>query len=133
MNSFARTLLYAWELPQNICGHVMRCVTKIDSFGCVKDAVYYVTSKIHGGVTLGEYIFLSTASAKKELTRYHEYGHVLQSRMLGPLYLIVIGLPSIIRAAIGKYKDYYKFYTESWADKLGGIVRDEEGNRVLKG
>ena len=131
MRKFLKVLLYIWELPQNICGLVFKLFISVEAFGCVKDVTYYVSSSFHGGVTLGEYIFLSTASSKKELTRYHEYGHVRQSRYLGWFYLIVIGLPSIIRAGLNLYKDYYKFYTESWADKLGGIVRDEEGNRVL--
>lgn len=54
-------------------------------------------------------------------------GHAKQSRLLGPLYLIVIGLPSILWAGIhGKVaprKSYYWFYTERWADRLGGVGR----------
>jgi hypothetical protein len=59
----------------------------------------------------------------------HEYGHAIQSRILGPLYLIIIGIPSIIWAAlygsiIPRYKNnYYRFYTEKWADKLMNIKR----------
>lgn len=132
MGKIVKVLLYLWQLPQNIIGLIMKMVLPIDAFGNVGDVVYYVSSKMSGGVTLGEYIFLSINSSEKKLTRQHEYGHVKQSRMLGPLYLFVIGIPSITRAAFNLYKDYYKFYTESWADKLGGITRDEQGNRMLK-
>ena len=131
MDSLLKVLLFVWELPQNLCGIIFKAIIKIESFGSVKDVTYYVSSQMSGGVTLGEYIFLSESASKRELTRYHEYGHVRQSRYLGWFYLIVIGLPSIIRAGLNLYKDYYNFYTESWADKLGGITRDEEGNRVL--
>lgn len=132
MNKVVKVILWIWCLPQNIIGLLMRVFLDINCFGSVKDVTYYVIDCITGGITLGEYIFLGAKASTRELTRYHEYGHVRQSRMLGPFYLIVIGLPSIIRAWLNLYKDYYKFYTESWADKLGGIIRDEQGNRILK-
>ena len=59
----------------------------------------------------------------------HEYGHTLQSKMLGPLYLIVIGLPSLIWAWLygpvipWSKNGYYVFYTEKWAEKLGEVKR----------
>ena len=59
----------------------------------------------------------------------HEYGHTRDSRMFGPLYLIVIGLPSIIWAWMygtiikPTQNGYYKFYTEKRADRLGGVER----------
>lgn len=64
----------------------------------------------------------------------HEYGHQLQSYILGPLYILVIGLPSglwcwFIQDWVNKIRkkknkpelDYYWFYTESWANKLGKV------------
>ena len=69
-----------------------------------------------------------------EETIKHEYGHQLQSYILGPLFLLVIGLPSglwcwFIQDLINKKRkkknkpelDYYWFYTESWANKLGKV------------
>lgn len=57
-------------------------------------------------------------------------GHVRQSRMLGPLYLPLIGLQSLCHAAVHydlcgrkKYKPYTHFWTERWADRLGGVRR----------
>lgn len=132
MSKIVKVLLWIWCLPQNIIGLLMRVFLDINAFGAINDATYYITDCIKGGVTLGEYIFLGAKASGKALTKYHEYGHVRQSRLLGPFYLIVIGLPSIIRAGLNLYKDYYAFYTESWADKWGGITRNEQGNRVLK-
>jgi hypothetical protein len=59
----------------------------------------------------------------------HEWGHSQQSKYLGPLYLLIIGIPSFLWAAItifsyrvlGRKLKYYKFYTERWADKIAGI------------
>lgn len=57
----------------------------------------------------------------------HEYGHTIQSCILGPFYLFVIGIPSFIWAhgrrfnmnrMSGKYR-YSDFYPERWANHLG--------------
>lgn len=71
---------------------------------------------------MGQYIILHST---KEKSIKHEYGHCIQSRILGPLYLIVIGLPSIMHAWLCRCKNhsYYDFYPEKWADKLAGIKR----------
>ena len=56
----------------------------------------------------------------------HEYGHCRQSRILGPFYLLVIGLPSLLWAlwwTPGRSVGYYSFYTERLADRLGGVKR----------
>ena len=81
-----------------------------------------------GGISLGNTIIVYQ---EDENVVKHEYGHQIQSMYLGPLYLIVIGLPSIIWAGLiyghivpRKPNGYYKFYTESWADKLGGVIRN---------
>lgn len=67
----------------------------------------------------------------------HEYGHTVQSLILGPLYLPIIGIPSFARAAVrtaltpllrkkGKeLKSYYSFYTEKTANVLGERVTGE--------
>lgn len=85
--------------------------------------------KLTSGLTLGNFIFINSLAGQKTLD--HEYGHTLQSVILGPLWLIVIGLPSIIWCgAFARYRektntDYYAFYTEKWADKLGKVKRGE--------
>lgn len=51
---------------------------------------------------------------------HHEYGHALQSAMLGPLYLPLIGLPSfLVSQDIVRYDgNNFDFYTEKWANIL---------------
>lgn len=88
----------------------------------------YFDSKIsyirwnNGAVSLGMFIFMfGEYWIGDEETKAHEYGHSIQSKILGPLYLLVIGLPSIIWAAfIYRFtkKSYFWFYTEAWANKL---------------
>lgn len=87
--------------------------------------VYYSTN-IRGGISLGVAICINDAYRVSDRYVRHEYGHVLQSHMLGPLYLLVIGIPSFIHAWIydGSWRGYYRFYTERWANKLGGVEID---------
>lgn len=64
----------------------------------------------------------------------HEYGHTIQSLILGPLYLFVVGIPSFIwcnnKKCIAMRQDnnksYYDLYCESWANRLGEAVTHEE-------
>lgn len=57
----------------------------------------------------------------------HEYGHTIQSLILGPLYLIVIGIPSTLWGFLPscnkkrrtKRISYFSFFTEKWANHLG--------------
>ena len=97
-----------------------------------KGITYVVSEKMSGGISLGNYIILQESYGDKNERKDvwdHEWGHTRDSRMFGPLYLIVIGLPSLIWAwmygSIIPYTDngYYKFYTEKRADRLGGVVR----------
>ena len=80
-----------------------------------------VVTECNFSVSLGMFVFVRTKSA--ELLR-HEYAHTLQSLMLGPLYLLVIGLPSILWAGVFvNYRKrrnipYRSFYTEKWADRI---------------
>jgi hypothetical protein len=54
---------------------------------------------------------------------WHEFGHYRQSLLLGPLYLPLIGLPSVCWAMVKKAGlfaavPYCAFPTERWADRL---------------
>lgn len=135
MKTFKSIILWIWQLPQNLLGlafmlflrPLRRVETDIDTIAAV-----YVSERMSGGISLGDYAYVSKVSSRDEKTIRHEgIGHPRQSRMLGPLYLLVIGLPSLLHAwlngAIGccdRHPDgYYHFYTESWADRLGGVKR----------
>jgi hypothetical protein len=117
---------YIWQLPQHLVAIIywvwlyLRDQLVYGEFN--KDYILY-TKKTKGSVTLGKYIFASENAGDKIIM--HESGHVKQSLYLGPLYLIVIGLPSLIWAMTYKKvfhcDDYFSFYTEAWANKLGGV------------
>lgn len=119
-------LLYLWQLPQNLLGLLFLLFLKGEEKHILNDISFYYIDRFPGGISLGKYIILGT---KREESIKHEYGHCIQSKYLGWLYLLVVGIPSLIWASlyggIIKHTEngYYKFYTEKSADKLGGVKR----------
>ena len=81
---------------------------------------------------LGMFIFMSDELPADDhrRIRVHEYGHTVQSMILGPLFLLVIGLPSMLWAVLPVFKryrrenrvSYYSFFPERWANHLGERV-----------
>lgn len=115
-----KAFLYLHQLPQNLVGVVLRLIYKGNDSD-YEGAIVRKSAKMKGGISLGKYIIVGARASKK--TIMHEYGHCIQSKYLGWLYLLVIGLPSIIRASMGRPETYYDFFTEKWADRLGGVNR----------
>ncbi len=127
MSIFLRVLLYIWQLPQNLLGLFFLLFLRPEFSIVFRTSKIYYSTEMRGGISLGHYIFLNEKywdeGGDSEL---HEYGHSIQSMWLGPLYLFVIGIPSILWAAWwneSRGVSYYKFYTEALADKLGGVER----------
>lgn len=127
-----KILLYIWQLPQNLLGLLVILFTKAEK----TNPFYWRTSKYNLGVSLGRYIIFGAVSDRyiKWQTVKHEQGHQKQSLYLGWLYLLVIGLPSVIGNLYDRiahkrwsYEDREKWYYnqpwEKWADKLGGVDR----------
>lgn len=131
-------LLYIWQLPQNLIGLLLLWYYKPNRKHVIDDDVeIYFTNDFPGGISLGKYSIVQAyhyrtdinESLKRDTVRHEAIGHAKQSKYLGPLYLFVIGIPSIVWAGLyGSVipetpNGYYKFYTEKWADKLGGVIR----------
>ena len=113
-----------WQLPQNIVALVMLpFMGKLKLVSFRKFCWCIEGQNMSGGISLGNIAIVSHAEAKREVYVAHEQlGHTVQSKILGPLYLFVIGIPSIIHAWLHKKCPcYYHFYTEKWANKCAGI------------
>lgn len=134
-----RAFLLVWEAPQNALGagalavQVLRGGAKRVAFA---DERVFVELHGDGAVSLGLFVFFSRADNRYvpvgAENRDHEYGHSFQSRLLGPLYLPLVGIPSTLRVAYAiahlrmrgrRWAHYYDGYPERWADVLGAVDR----------
>ena len=130
--------LYIWQLPQNLLGLILIMFYHPKHKHIMDDGIeIHYSSTMLGGISLGKYTIVNTNhyrkdikdSLKRDTVRHEAIGHTKQSRIFGPLYLIIIGLPSITWA--GMYgtivkrttNGYYRFWTEAWADKIAGVKR----------
>lgn len=133
-----KLILYLWQLPQNLLGLllIIICRAKRKHY---YDIPCYICKLFHSGISLGQYIILDEIYLRLPYLDLidvlkHENGHSKQSLRLGWLYLLVVGLPSIIRNIYDRIKHkkwsytkrckwYYGGYPENWADKLGEVKR----------
>lgn len=117
-------ILYIWQLPQNIIGLIFsKIVNKTNKSYLYQfqDIDITITNSIKGGVSLGKYIIVGINCNNYNIIS-HEYGHYLQSKILGPMYILIVGIPSIIHniyySTFNKEYDYYSVYPEKWANNL---------------
>jgi len=130
-----RLALLAWEWPQNSLG-ALRLGLALARGRVLKvrfeDERIMVELGEGAAVSLGLFVLWTNEDNPYvpvgAENRAHEYGHSIQSRWLGPLYLPVVGVPSTLRVfyAVGhrhllgqRWSGYYSGFPESWADKLG--------------
>lgn len=129
---------YTFGLPQNIAGGLMTAFLRLRDRNARREPFRHaaVTSwKKDGSMALGGYLFAGSNADESVLV--HEYGHTLQSLVLGPVYLFAIGLPSVIWAnapAAARYRAkkrvrYTSFYPERWASAFGEKVTGKKAYR----
>ena len=124
----------------------------------IKDRHYFYHGAVvtewndKSSVSLGMFVFITKEpffydKLKKEYTMeelsqrllVHEYGHTIQSLILGPLYLIVMGIPSTLWGFLPSLKkkrknqgiSYFSFFTEKWANYLGEKVTNQKSMENL--
>jgi len=140
-------LHWTWALSQNIVGGIGFLLLSLSGkqrhekfHGAV--VTYVDTKKLFGGVSLGMFIFVNGKHSKDNPddgwthdARIHEFGHCVQSILLGPLYWFVVGLPSIVWCSLPPFRKlhdtkatkhiYYKLYCEGWANVWGAAWTGE--------
>ena len=120
-------ILFIWQLPQHIVaiiyfGYLVMMCKDLGVDSRYKQAIV-IPCVMKGAVTLGNYVFVGLNSEYRKTVK-HELGHTIQSKILGPLYLIVIGIPSITYCGLRRLfpslrkKNYYDFFSEKWANNL---------------
>lgn len=127
-------LQLTWGILQNLLGLFLWLILTVLK-PCRKRFVYhgaFVSQwRLKFSMGLGLFIFYGHEGAPDAAeVLVHEYGHTIQSVILGPLFVLVIGIPSLCWAFLPcfvrmrkKRNIYYlDAYCESWANRLGEAV-----------
>lgn len=129
---FYYLLQWTWGLPQNLLGLTLWLFCKGEAQPRFHGAAVKRWRRSSGSAGIGMFLFLQEGYDRELLL--HEYGHSLQSIILGPLFLPVVGLPSLLWAELPvarrfrqrHKKSYYWLYCESWANRLGSLAAKKE-------
>ena len=122
---------WTWGLPQTLAGLAVYLAHRNSEhydYGAARVTVW----DRKDGVSLGKFIF----APDDESMISHEYGHTKQSLLLGPLYLPVIGLPSMLWNRLPYFKSirkktgkaYDSFIIEKSATYLGNQGKSAKRN-----
>ena len=120
----ARIWHVIWGLPQTVVGCAMFLALRRSRRHVSYRSATVTEWRLRSGLSMGMFIFVPEGSTRALLA--HEYGHTLQSLMLGPFYLPVIvvpsliwaGLPQLERMRVRRSYSYYRFSPERWANAL---------------
>ncbi len=150
------TLIYifiqwTWGILQNLLGgfiFLLNCNNKHYWYHGALVTVW----KAKSSVSIGMFVFITdepyfyeklkdshTVQDLSERLLVHEYGHTIQSLILGPLYLILMGIPSTLwgflpscnRKRKEQQISYFSFFTEKWANYLGEKVTKQKSMEEL--
>ncbi|MBI38096.1 MAG: hypothetical protein CMF59_00735 [Leptospiraceae bacterium] len=110
---------FTWALPQSLLGLIYSLISLVAGarIASVPGHCCIVAENPlmpdYSGISLGPFL-LGGAGFRSWV---HEYGHTYQSRILGPFYLIVIGVPSFLSALLRPSR-HSELYAERWANAL---------------
>lgn len=117
-------LQWTWGLPQTLAGALLYMKHRRDEHFSYRGATATVWDSDRG-VSLGKFIFVPGKSS--DFLIDHEYGHTIQSLILGPLYLPLVGAPSMAWNRLPYFinkrnetgRSYYSAIFERTANTLG--------------
>jgi hypothetical protein len=113
-----------WGLPQTLVGLMIYIVCRIRKCRSFRLGGAICTEwRRSDGISLGLFIFCP----ENGRIHLHEYGHTIQSLMLGPFYPLAVSLPSLLWAGLPQFEKmrrekhipYSQLYCEKWADRIG--------------
>lgn len=121
-----------WGFPQTLLGFAVFLRLRKSPHYRYHGAIVTEWKKTTG-LSLGLFVFVPEGNPGKDFL-VHEYGHTIQSLVLGPLYLFVVGIPSAVWCNLPwciafrrKRKcSYQSFYTERWANRCGERTTGEK-------
>lgn len=117
-------LSLTWGLALTLLGFIFLLINlltlSITDVKIVEGRIVFRSRLMFGGICLGGFIFVSKDAGIGIV--YHEIGHSVQNILWGLLFLPVIGIPSIVCAAIG-IKNYEDLWFERQATTIGNKIR----------
>ena len=142
-----RILQCTWGLLQTLVGAIVYSAHWKEEHYSYHGAIV-TTWKRKASLSIGMFLFLTddpfyyypdlvNKHDEKSFSRQllvHEYGHTIQSLLFGPLYLILVGVPSVgwsflpifVKKRETDRISYFSGYPERWANHLGERFTDEE-------
>lgn len=125
---------WTWGFPQTLIGWIVYLICRRQPHGIYRSCI---TTKWNNRGSMGMGMFLFLGSDNDEV-RVHEFGHSVQSLILGPLFLPIMGIPSFLWCNLPPCKrlrkekgiSYYRFYPESTANRLGAWATGEKCDLV---
>ncbi len=151
MTIFYLIVQWTWGLLQNLLGSLVFLLNYKYKHYWYHGALVTVW-KSKSSVSIGMFIFITEEPYFYEKLKgthnigelskrllVHEYGHTVQSLILGPLYLIVMGIPSTLWGFLPDFNkkrkeqqiSYFSFFTEKWANYLGEKVTKSKSMEQL--
>ena len=123
-----------WGLPQTALGLAVSRMPSVRVRGAYRSEIVASWQRPQA-MSLGLFIFIPDVELKRiegggdPFLLKHEYGHAVQSAILGPLYLPLVGIPSALWSNLPSLRrwrakagyGYYDFLVEKSASHLGGI------------
>lgn len=135
------TIQLTWGSIQTFFGLLLYFVNKKSEI-IWNNGSFIVLWDHKGGVSLGLFVFVdkNVDIKRRQYLIDHELGHTIQSLVLGPLYLFIIGLPSFIWANLPYYISmrknskvtYESFVVEKNATQLGILRRKFLGEKYIR-
>lgn len=139
-------LQWTWGILQNIVGAFIFLLFIKNKHYFWHGSIVTIWNSKTASLGIGMFIFLRKPRPGEDTTDIpksgdyaetlvHEYGHTVQSIILGPLFLPIIALPSLlwcglpffVRYRKEKSVSYYSFYPEKWANYLGEKITKNKG------
>ncbi len=141
-NALYNAAQWTWGLPQTLAGAGLYVKHRHEPHFNYNGAKVTAWSR-DSGISLGKYIFVPRETVSNsedktdhgknqppEVSRFlldHEYGHSLQSLILGPAYLLLVGVPSFAWNRLPYFarkrkktgRSYYSAVFERTASHLG--------------
>ena len=142
-----KLLQCTWGLPQTLVGAIYFLINIKQPHFDYNGAITTIW-KSKSSLSLGLFVFVSDdpfyyypdyrhkfdENTYSKMLLVHEYGHTIQSLIFGPIYLIAVGIPSVlwsffplfVRRRENEKISYFSAYPERWANHLGELVAKEK-------